>query len=339
LTAFYNGDALNGKSTSAAVTQVVNQAKIAMSLTSAPNPSPSGKLVKFTAAFTSTGGMPKGTVTFSLAGTTLGTATIGSTGEATFSTTKLPVGSDVVTATYAGTADYSAAMASVTQVVNATTTVLTSSLNPSNYGQAVTLSAQVATTGSTPPTGTVTFKNGTTGLGTVSVNASGVATLTVTNLPVGSDSLAAFYNGDALNAKSTSAEVTQVVSQAAITMALTSTPNPSLSGNAVKFTATFTSTGGLPKGTVTFGLAETTLGTVTIDRGEATLSTKELPAGSDVVTATYAGDADYSAAMASVTQVVNATTTVLTSSVNPSNYDEAVSAQVATTGSTTATGP
>jgi hypothetical protein len=339
LTAFYNGDALNGNSTSAAVTQVVNQAKIAMSLTSAPNPSPSGKLVKFTAAFTSTGGMPKGTVTFSLAGTTLGTATIGSTGEATFSTTKLPVGSDVVTATYAGTADYSAAMASVTQVVNATTTVLTSSLNPSNYGQAVTLSAQVATTGSTPLTGTVTFKNGTTGLGTVSVNASGVATLTVTNLPVGSDSLAAFYNGDALNAKSTSAEVTQVVSQAAITMALTSTPNPSLSGNAVKFTATFTSTGGLPKGTVTFGLAETTLGTVTIDRGEATLSTKELPAGSDVVTATYAGDADYSAAMASVTQVVNATTTVLTSSVNPSNYDEAVSAQVATTGSTTATGP
>ena len=107
----------------------------------------------------------------------------------------------------------------------------------------------------------------------------------------------------------------------------------------MKFTATFTSTGGLPKGTVTFGLAETTLGTVTIDRGEATLSTKELPAGSDVVTATYAGDADYSAAMASVTQVVNATTTVLTSSVNPSNYDEAVSAQVATTGSTTATGP
>jgi hypothetical protein len=338
LTAFYNGDALNGNSTSAAVTQVVNQATIAMSLTSAPNPSPSDKLVKFTATFISTG-MPKGTVTFSLAGTTLGTATIGSTGEATFSTKELPPGSDVVTATYAGTADYSAAMASVTQVVNATTTLLTSSLNPSNYGQAVTLSAPVATTGSTPPTGTVTFKNGTTGLGTVSVSASGVAMLTETNLPVGSDSLTAFYNGDALNGKSTSAAVTQVVNQAAITTSLTSTPNPSLSGKAVKFTAAFTSTGGLPKGTVTFSLAGTTLGTATIDRGEATFSTKELPAGSDVVTATYVGEADYSAAMASVTQVVNATTTVLTSSVNPSNYGEAASAQVAATGSTTATGP
>ena len=168
LTATYNGDALNGTSTSAAVTQVVIQATVTMSLTSTPNPSPSGKSVKFTATFTSTGGLPTGTVTFSLAGTILATATIGSTGEATFSTAKLPAGLDVVTATYAGKADYSAAMTSVTQVVNATTTVLTSSLNPSNYGQSVALTAQVTTTGSTTPIGTVTFKNGATILGTVS---------------------------------------------------------------------------------------------------------------------------------------------------------------------------
>ncbi len=341
LTASYNGDALNGISTSAAVTQVVNQATITMSLTSAPNPSPSGTPVKFTATFTSTGGLPTGPVTFSLVGTTLGTATIGSTGEATFSTAKLPAGSDVVTATYAGKADYSAAMTSVAQIVNATTTVLTSSLNPSNYGQSVTLSAQVTTTGSTAPTGTVTFKNGTTGLGTVSVNASGVATLTETNLPVGSDSLTATYNGDALNGKSTSAAVTQVVNQATITMSLTSAPNPSPSGTPVKFTATFTSTGGLPTGSVTFSLAGTTLATATIfSTGEATFSTPKLPAGSDVVTATYAGRGDYTAITMSVTQVVNATTTVLTSSLNPSNYDQSVTltAQVTTTGSTAPTG-
>jgi hypothetical protein len=341
LTATYNGDALNGTSTSAAVTQVVNQATITMSLTSAPNPSPSGKSVKFTATFTSTGGLPTGTVTFSLAGTTLATATIGSTGEATFSTATLPAGLDVVTATYAGKADYSAAMTSVTQVVNATTTVLTSSLNPSNYGQSVALTAQVTTTGSTTPIGTVSFKNGATTLGTVSLNASGVATLTETNLPVGSDSLTATYNGDALNGTSTSAAVTQVVNQATITMSLTSAPNPSPSGKSVKFTATFTSTGGLPTGTVTFSLAGTTLATATIgSTGEATFSTATLPAGLDVVTATYAGKADYSAAMTSVTQVVNATTTVLTSSLNPSNYGQSVAltAQVTTTGSTTPIG-
>jgi hypothetical protein len=58
------------------------------------------------------------------------------------------------------------------------------------------------------------------------VSASGVATLTKTNLPVGSDSLTAFYNGDALNGKSTLAAVTQVVNQATIAMSLTSAPNP-----------------------------------------------------------------------------------------------------------------
>jgi Bacterial Ig-like domain (group 3) len=341
LTALYSGDALNGRSTSPALTQVVNPATTTMSLTSAPNPSLSGKSVKLTATLTGPGGIPTGTVTFSLAGTALGTTLIGSTGQATFSTTELPAGSDVVTATYAGTADYSAATTSVTQVVNATTTGLTSSLNPSNYGRAVTLSAQVTTTGSTPPTGAVTFENGTTGLGTVSVNASGVATLTKTNLPVGSDSLTAFYDGDALNGRSTSPALTQVVNQATITLSLTSAPNPSPLGKSVKLTATLTSTGGMPTGTVTFSLAGTALGTAIIgSTGQATFSTTELPAGSDVVTATYAGTADYSAAMTSVTQVVNATTTGLTSSLNPSNYGQPVtlSAQVTTTGSTPPTG-
>jgi hypothetical protein len=118
LTATYNGDALNGTSTSAAVTQVVNQATIMMSLTSAPNPSPSGKSVKFTATFTSTGGLPNGqTVTFSYNGTTLGTETIAG-GEAVFSTTALPAGSDQVTATFGGNADYSSANALNTQTVN-----------------------------------------------------------------------------------------------------------------------------------------------------------------------------------------------------------------------------
>ena len=339
LIASYNGDALNGKSTSVALMQTVNQATITMSLTSTPNPSPSGTSVKFTATFTSTGGLPTGPVTFSMGATTLGTATI-SAGKATFSTAKLPAGSDVVTATYAGRGDYPAATMSVTQVVNATTTVLTSSLSPSNYGQSVTLTAQVTTTGSTTPTGSVTFKNGTTVLGTVSLNASGVATLTETNLPVGSDSLTASYNGDALNGKSTSAAVTQVVNQATITMSLTSAPNPSPSGTSVKFTATFTSTGGLPTGPVTFSMGATTLGTATISAGKATFSTAKLPAGSDVVTATYAGRGDYPAATMSVTQVVNATTTVLTSSLSPSNYGQSVTltAQVTTTGSTTPTG-
>lgn len=119
LTSIYNGDAFNGKSVSAAITQTVSQASVSTVLTSTPNPSTFGESVKFTARLTSNGGLPTGqTVTFTYNGATLGTANVNSTGVATFSTATLPRGSDVVTATYAGTVDYSSASATVTQVVN-----------------------------------------------------------------------------------------------------------------------------------------------------------------------------------------------------------------------------
>ena len=123
---------------------------------------------------------------------------------------------------------------------------------------------------------------------------------------VGTDSLTATYNGDAKNGKSTSPAIAQTVSQAAISMTLASSPNPSSSGQSVKFTATLTSTGGLPIGDVSFTFGSTTLGTASINtKGVATLSTKALPTGTDKVTASCAGDTNYSPASASVTQTVN----------------------------------
>ena len=306
LTASYNGDGLNGKSTSPVLTEVVQQAQVAMSLTSTPNPAPAGKLVRFTATFTSNGGLPKGKVTFSYNGTALGSSGIGGTGEAIFSTSTLPAGSDVIAATYPASTDYSAATASLTQVVNATTTTLSSSLNPSNYGQSVTLTAQLTTTGSTTPTGKVWFKNGTMSLGMGTLNGSGVATLTKTNLPVGSNSLTATYEGDALNGKSTSSVLTQVVNQAQVSMSLVAAPNPAAAGKPVRFTAKFTSNGKLPVGTVIFSYNGMTLGTANIGgSGEAIVSTSALPPGSDLVTATYPESTDYSAATSSVTETID----------------------------------
>jgi len=95
-----------------------------------------------------------------------------------------------------------------------TTTTLTSSPNPSKYGQLVTLTATV-TAGKGfykgTPTGTVSFYNGTTNIGNANLNGSGVAVLKTSKLPPGTDSLTATYNGDSKFASSTSSVVYQVV--------------------------------------------------------------------------------------------------------------------------------
>ena len=93
-------------------------------------------------------------------------------------------------------------------VAAATTAALTSSANPSFFGQAVTFTATV--TGASP-TGTVTFKDGATVLGSGTLNGSGVATFTTPSLAVGSHSISAAYAGDASNSPSTSAVLTQSV--------------------------------------------------------------------------------------------------------------------------------
>jgi len=301
----YNGDSQNSKSTSPVLTQIVSQVQLSMSLSSSPNPSPAGKLVKFTATLSSNAGLPTGTIGFNYNGTTLGSGAISPSGLAVYSTATLPSGSDSVTAIYAGNSNYSSAAASETQVVNGTTTALSSNLNPSNYGQTVALTAQVTPTGTSMPTGTVTFKNGTTVLGTETLNGSGVATLNDARLPAGSDTLTATYNGDSQNGKSTSAVLIQIVNQAQVSMSLTSSPNPSNSGRTVRFTATLVSNGALPGGTVTFSYNGSTLGTGDIFAGKASISTTGLPVGRDVVSASFTGNADFSSASASVTQDVN----------------------------------
>ena len=91
-----------------------------------------------------------------------------------------------------------------------TTTILTSNLNPSIYGESVALTAKVISEGPSAPQGTVTFKSGNNWLGKVTLNG-GVAMLTTTKLPVGTLSITARYNGDIPSMKSTSETLVQVV--------------------------------------------------------------------------------------------------------------------------------
>jgi uncharacterized repeat protein (TIGR01451 family) len=215
ITATYNGDPNFDGSTSALLTQVVAKASTTTALISSLNPSIFGQSVTFTATVTVVApgtGIPTGSVNFLDGATVIGTGAVNASGVATFSTTALTVGTHSITAVYAGDVGFNTSTsAPVSQLVkNATTTVLTSSANPQRPGYNVTFTATVTGT-SAVPTGNVTFRDGATVLATVSLNASGVATLTVNNLALGVHPITADYPETANFGPSTSAVLNQVI--------------------------------------------------------------------------------------------------------------------------------
>ena len=189
-------------------------------LVSYGNPSRLGQTVTFVASVTGTGATPTGTVTFSLDGIAQPPVAL-TGGQAVFETAGLLAGSHQVVAFYSGDVVCRASQSAVlTQTIGpaVSTTALLSSLNPSVFGQSVTLTATV--TGNSP-TGTVTFLDGTTTIGT-GVLAGGVAMVSTSALVAGGHSLTAAYGGDANNSAGTSTTLTQTVSPAVTTLAVAS---------------------------------------------------------------------------------------------------------------------
>jgi hypothetical protein len=90
-----------------------------------------------------------------------------------------------------------------------TITDLSSSPNPSVFGQSVTFTATVSSSAESAPTGTVTFLDGATNLGS-SMLASGQATFTTSSLAIGSHFISGQYNGDRISSTS-SGRLTQNV--------------------------------------------------------------------------------------------------------------------------------
>ena len=74
---------------------------------------------------------------------------------------------------------------------------LTSSANPSVAGRSVTFKAKVTAPGAATPTGTVTFMDGETTLGTVPIDGNARALLPISSLGVGTHTITASYSGDA----------------------------------------------------------------------------------------------------------------------------------------------
>jgi hypothetical protein len=185
--------------------------------------------------------------------------------------------------------------------------MLTSGVNPSGLDSPVTFTATITPQYSGQASGTVTFKDGTTTLGSATVNGN-VANLTTSGLAMGTHYITAVYSGDSNFTGSTSNTVSQVVTKATTT--LLSSINPSVQGKPVTFTASVSSLAGTPTGKVQYLNGKTVLATVKLTSGSAKYTTTKLPPGTNSITAVYGGDANNSGSTsAPVNQFVLAATT------------------------------
>jgi len=244
-----------------------------------------------------------------------------------------------VTFTPTDTTDYTTATDSVSLTVNPeqSTTTLTSSANPSVYGQSITLTATVTAAYGTL-TGSVIFMDGTTALGSASLSG-GVATFSTSLTTVGTSKLTAVYSGDPDVDGSSSAVLSQTVNKAASQVALSSSSATSVYGQTVTFTATVSAASpgsGTPIGTVTFYNGAAELGTATLSGGVAKFSTSALAVGSHTIKATYSGDGNFTTSSKSITQTVKKDSTAVTASLGISSVT--VTVKPVSPGSGTPTG-
>jgi autotransporter-associated beta strand protein len=222
----YAGDGSFTASNTTTPAQVtVSQATTSTTISGPASPVVYGQAVNFvaTVSLTSGGGTPVGSVKFydqSVSpATLLGTVSLVG-GTATLPISTLPVGTHSVQAVYVGTSNYAGSSTDITLGTNADLTVnqdntsvqLTSSANPLGSLQPVTFKATVvpAAPGSGAATGTATFMDGSTVLGTAKV-VGGVALLTISNLAVGDHDISVSYSGDGNFIGSNSNHLTQTV--------------------------------------------------------------------------------------------------------------------------------
>jgi hypothetical protein len=223
VTAGYSGD-VNFSPSSGTATEAVTATATATTLTAAPNPALLGQTATLTATVSAAGAgstaTPAGTIAFYDGSTPLGTAALtGSTqvvasASATLTTSALALGTHALTAVFANNGPYygSTGAASLTITTAPTSTLLSASADPAGLGQAVTFTATVSGTGApSPPSGSVTFYDGSATLGTVALSASGTAAYTTSTLALGTHSIAAAYTANGPYAGSASAVLPETV--------------------------------------------------------------------------------------------------------------------------------
>lgn len=346
IVAIYGGNTDDATSSSTPLAETIQQIATATSLTASLNPISAGATLQLIASLAATGGAAgggafSGVVTFSEGSTIYGTSPVNSSGDTTISLSTLSAGSHSILASYAGSTNYAASVSAVLiEVVQSTgtTATLTSTAATTLADEAASFTVAVTTTTGGVPTGTVVFKDGSVSIGQVQLNAQGVATLATSSLAVGTHTITAVYVGNGNYTTSTSAALQHSVVLATTSVTLAGPSAPINAGGTFGMTATLSSNGVAPTGTIALRNGGATIATVSVAAdGTFSFSNVSLGVGSYQLTAVYGADANNAAATSSpVTVVVQLTPTAtsLVSSMSPATLGQSVTFTATTSGGT-----
>lgn len=327
-------------------TVTIAKASPTITISYTPTTPVSGASITLNAAVSTVGTAPAptGAVTFYDNGTTLNAGQL--LDGATTTTGIIPTTSTHnISATYAGDSNYlsvsTTAGSSSNGTIN-TSLTLTSSSAIVTAGQSITLTASLmpASTGPAIPTGTVTFFDNATVIGTSNLVNGTVATLAVSSLSASTNhTLTAVYSGDGYYAGSTSNLLSLGFSSNGNTTStvLAFAPANPVHGTKVHVTVAVTGTSGgpIPTGTVTVTNAVTgTLLQGALVNGNFVAGTASLQGGTYSFTASYSGDSTYNpSTSAAVSVVVSPEPVTLAITVPPNaTFGSALSVRVDVTG-------
>jgi Bacterial Ig-like domain (group 3)/Major tropism determinant N-terminal domain len=291
ISAYYSGDSNNGLSNSSTVPVTINGNALSTTTTTVltvNNSSPNYKTpVLFTATVTPAG---SGTVFFSNGGVIIGLSTV-SGGIATLSYSDLSGGAHSMSAIYSGDSNYISSSSSTVSVavgkLNSNVALAISDTSP-NYGDNITLNATVTSVIGTP-TGSVTFNHGADNLGSATL-INGIAQLVINSLPVGTNAITAFYNGNTNYNTNTSSAINVIPSVATSLITIGTSDYRPLYGSTVTLSATMTPINAT--GTITFYNDSVSVGTATIVNGVASINVANFDIGTHSIAASYSGDAN-----------------------------------------------
>ena len=308
LAATYSGDAIYKPVTSTS-TMAVNRATVSVHATSSSSVATYQKPVSLSAAVSATppgSGLPTGVVSWMEGSTVIGSAPLAG-GVATLTISSLAVGDHSLVLAYQGDSNFlpdSSAKASIT-VVKAVPSLSLAASPTSGLitGQTVTLTVSVSN--AIGATGSLNFWDETGAISSNSVPLSqGSAMVSYTPAAAGVHTIVVQYSGDGnyMAADNRSSPLTLTVKPASTLVSTPSMIGSTQVGQPLTLVSSVSVAqpgSGSPTGAVAFQDGKVALGTASLVGGSATITLSSLPAGPHSVTASYAGDPNFSAANSS----------------------------------------